>query len=37
MPALPLRVGRHLATWLVWHTARVSLLADAPPPGRRNS
>jgi hypothetical protein len=37
MPVLPLRVGRHVAAWLVWHTARVSLLADAPPPGRRKS
>jgi hypothetical protein len=32
VPALPLRVGRHLAAWVVWHTARVSLIADAPPP-----
>ena len=32
VPALPLRAGRHLAAWLLWHTARVSLIADAPPP-----
>jgi hypothetical protein len=30
VPVLPLRVGRHLTAWVVWHTARVSLLADAP-------
>jgi hypothetical protein len=35
VPVLPLRLGRHVAAWLVWHTARVSLLADAPPPARR--
>jgi len=32
VPALPLRVGRHVTAWLLWHTARVSLLEDAPPP-----
>jgi hypothetical protein len=25
---LPLRASRHLATWIVWHTVRVSLLED---------
>ena len=32
VPGLPLRAGRHLAAWLLWHTARVSLIADAPAP-----
>ena len=32
VPSLPLRVGRHVTAWLLWHTARVSLLEDAPPP-----
>jgi hypothetical protein len=32
VPGLPLRAGRHLAAWLVWHTARVSWIADAPAP-----
>jgi hypothetical protein len=27
----PLRAGRHLAIWLVWHSTGVSLL----PPGER--
>jgi hypothetical protein len=28
VPGLPLRVGRHLTAWVVWHTARVTLLSD---------
>ena len=32
VPGLSLRVGRHLTAWVLWHTARVSLIADAPPP-----
>jgi hypothetical protein len=32
VPGLSLRFGRHLTAWLLWHTARVSLLDDAPPP-----
>jgi hypothetical protein len=32
VPGLSLRAGRHLTAWLLWHTARVSLIADAPPP-----
>ena len=32
VPGLPFRAGRHLTAWLLWHTARVSLIADAPPP-----
>jgi hypothetical protein len=32
LPGLPLRAGRHLTAWVLWHTARVSLIADAPPP-----
>lgn len=35
VPVLPLRAGRHLATWIVWHTARVSLVEDAPAPKLR--
>jgi|KBSSwiStaDraftv2_1062776.scaffolds.fasta_scaffold745169_2 hypothetical protein len=31
VPGLPLRVGRHLTAWVVWHTARVSLLPDRVP------
>ncbi len=40
VPALPLRAGRHLTAWIVWQTARVSLLTDhaAPqPPDERRS
>jgi hypothetical protein len=32
VPALPLRFGRHVTAWLLWHTSRVSLISDAPPP-----
>ena len=32
VPSLPLRVGRHLTAWVVWHTSRVSLISDSPPP-----
>jgi predicted dehydrogenase len=32
VPGLSLRVGRHVTAWVLWHTARVSLIADAPPP-----
>jgi hypothetical protein len=32
VPGLPLRVGRHVTAWILWHTSRVSLLDDAPPP-----
>jgi hypothetical protein len=28
---LPLRVGRHVTAWILWHTSRVPLLDDAPP------
>ena len=28
VPGLPLRVGRHLTAWVVWHTTRVTLLSD---------
>jgi len=34
VPSLPLRVGRHLRAWIVWHTSGVSVLDDGPP--RRN-
>jgi hypothetical protein len=40
VPVLPLRAGRHLTAWIVWHTARVSLLRDhaAPqPPAEQSS
>ena len=29
VPVLPFRAGRHLAAWIMWHTARVSLVEDA--------
>jgi hypothetical protein len=32
VPVLPLRLGRHLTTWLVWHTTGISLVEDAPAP-----
>jgi hypothetical protein len=32
VPSLPLRVGRHLTAWVIWHTTRVSLVSDSPPP-----
>jgi hypothetical protein len=34
VPALPFRAGRHLTAWVVWQTAKVSLLSDhaAPQP-----
>jgi hypothetical protein len=32
LPGISLRVGRHVTAWLLWHTARVSLIDDAPPP-----
>jgi hypothetical protein len=35
VPVLPLRAGRHLAAWLVWHTTHVSLLEDATEPADR--
>jgi hypothetical protein len=28
VPVIPFRAGRHLAAWIVWHTARVSWLDD---------
>jgi len=37
VPVLPFRFGRHVAAWLVWHTARVSLVSDAPPGHPRES
>ena len=37
VPLLPIRAGRHLATWIVWHTVQVSLVEDgvAPVPTTR--
>jgi len=44
VPVIPFRAGRHLAAWIVWHTARVSWLDDlaetpvstpAPPYAKR--
>jgi hypothetical protein len=32
VPALPLRAGRHITAWIVWHTAKVSLLSDHAAP-----
>lgn len=37
---MPLRAGRHITAWIVWHTARRSTLEDltAPqPPEESNS
>jgi hypothetical protein len=34
VPGLPIRFGRHLTAWVVWHTARVSLLSDSPSQGQ---
>ena len=31
LPGLSLRVGRHVTAWLLWHTARVSLVEDTQP------
>jgi len=28
---LPFRASRHLATWIVWHAVRVSLIDDSVP------
>jgi hypothetical protein len=32
VPAMPLRAGRHITAWIVWHTARRSTLADLTAP-----
>jgi hypothetical protein len=32
VPAMPLRAGRHLTAWIVWHTARRSTLTDLTAP-----
>jgi hypothetical protein len=39
VPSLPLRAGRHLTAWIVWHTAKVSMLSDhaAPQPPEQQS
>jgi hypothetical protein len=39
VPVLPLRAGRHLTAWIVWHTAKISLLSDhaAPQPPEQQS
>jgi hypothetical protein len=29
VPVLPFRASRHLATWIVWHAVRVSLIDDS--------
>jgi hypothetical protein len=29
VPSLPLRAGRHLTAWILWHTAKVNLAADS--------
>jgi hypothetical protein len=38
VPAMPLRAGRHLTAWIVWHTARRSTLDDltAPQPPEKS-
>jgi hypothetical protein len=32
VPSMPLRAGRHITAWIVWHTARRSTLADLTAP-----
>jgi hypothetical protein len=32
VPAMPLRAGRHITAWIVWHAARRSTLADLAAP-----
>ena len=32
VPSIPLRAGRHLTAWILWHTARRSTLADLTAP-----
>ena len=32
VPSIPIRAGRHLTAWIVWHTARRSTLADLTAP-----
>ncbi len=31
VPGLPLKAGRHLTAWIVWHTVRVSMIEDGEP------
>ena len=31
VPSIPLRAGRHLTAWILWHTARRSTLTDLNP------
>jgi hypothetical protein len=37
MPNLPLRAGRHITAWVLWHAARVSLDDGALPAGHSDS
>jgi hypothetical protein len=30
VPVLPVRAGRHIAAWIVWHAVGVSLISDMP-------
>jgi hypothetical protein len=32
VPSMPLRAGRHLTAWILWHTARRSTLTDLTAP-----
>jgi hypothetical protein len=32
VPSMPLRAGRHMTAWILWHTARRSTLADLTAP-----
>jgi hypothetical protein len=32
VPSIPLRAGRHLTAWILWHTARRSTLTDLTAP-----
>jgi hypothetical protein len=31
LPGISLRLGRHVTSWLAWHTAGVCLMDDCPP------
>ena len=35
MVTVVLRPARHVAAWLIWHTARVSILDERPAGTRR--
>jgi hypothetical protein len=37
VPALPLRAGKHLASWVLWHTAKVNLAGDTLSPRQEDA